>query len=111
MPQVTNLLWCLEDTFAHCSATILPPVPARGPTYSCAGEPSEGGYAEDLRVWLEHPTNPSHTLDITEWLSHVEQNAILDDIYEVWNNDRADADAYAEDLAIERRREQLGTET
>lgn len=107
MPQVTNHLWCLEDTSAHCSATILPPVPARGPTYSCAGEPPEGGYAEDLCVWLEHPNDPTLTLDITEWLSEAEQNAILDDIYEACAEDRADADAYAEDLAIERRREQL----
>lgn len=102
MPTVPDHLWALEDTQVHCSATIVPYAPARGPTYSCAGEPPEGGYAEDLRVWFQHPTNPDiPPLDITDWLTEKEQETILEDIYATWDADRKDAVAYAEDLAIE----------
>ena len=111
MPKVTNHHWMLEDTHVNCSATALPPVPARGPTYSCAGEPPEGGYAEDLAVWLEHPDNPERKLDITEWVTKREQEAILEDLYACWETDRADAAAYAEEQALEAWRESLEHKT
>lgn len=111
MPHITDHLWTLEDTPVHCSATIIPYVPARGPTYACGGEPPEGGYAEDLCVWLERTARDTNgnpyieTLDITDYIGEKEAQAILDDIYGVWEADRAAAEEHAADLAFDAARE------
>jgi hypothetical protein len=88
MTRITDLPWILEDISILCSASICPPIPARGPTYSCGGEPPESGYAEDAIVELIHPEDATKRLDITKWLTETELENIEEAIYAEWEQEQ-----------------------
>ena len=72
----------IEITISVCvSATIVPFVPAQGPTYDSGGQPAEGGYCEDVQVKMRS-TDGKTELDITHMLSKEEIEGLGEELYE-----------------------------
>lgn len=100
------------EILADVEFSVVPYVPARGPSYASGGEPAEGGYAEDVRVtrlfhketrkkWSTIAGEPPiietivTDLDCPPWLAEmIEENADCAALYEEAEtderNDRAD---------------------
>jgi len=81
----------------------VPYTPASGPTYSCGGQPAEGGYCEDIQVILtEHKVKDGKLTrvetDIADSLPKDILKKLSNELYEKAKQDEQDArDARWED--------------
>ena len=70
------------------------------------GYPEEGGYAEDIAVFLVHNKDgEKYRLDITEFLSDAQMQDANERIMEQARDDAEEAQAYADECREEDRRE------
>jgi len=87
----------IEITISVCvSGTIVPFVPAQGPTYDSGGQPAAGGYCEDVQVYMILDDGKTR-LDITHMLSNDSVDALGAELYDDAKTMSRDAYLYDQD--------------